>query len=268
MTLDSKYQRLREILEEMSACALAFSGGVDSTFLLAVAADVLEKRVLALIATSATYPERELLEAKEFAERIGVKHKIIASEELYIPEFKTNPPDRCYYCKRELFTKLRGIADSYGINFLLDGSNADDINDHRPGRKAVAELGVRSPLEEAGLTKDDIRRLSRALNLPTWDKPTFACLASRFPYGVSITPERLRQVGKAEDNLNALGFRTLRVRYHGDVARLELGKPEYEAATGHLRAEVIESVKKAGFTYVAVDLQGYRLGAMNEVIIS
>lgn len=264
MTLADKYQRLRDILGEMDGCVLAFSGGVDSTFLFAVVVDVLGGRALGVTATSATYPERELGEARELASMIGGRHRVIASEELEIPEFKANPRDRCYYCKKELFTKLRVVADAEGIPHVLDGSNLDDLDDHRPGRRAAQELSVRSPLEEAGLTKDDIRKLSQTLNLPTWNKPAFACLSSRFPYGIAITGGRVRQVGNAEDSLFELGFRTLRVRYHGDVARLELGEQEYAAATGPLRDKVIRCIKEAGFTYVAVDLQGYRSGAMNE----
>jgi len=264
LNLADKYQRLREIIEEMGGCVIAFSGGVDSTFLFAVAVDILAGRALAVTATSATYPERELREARELATLIGGRHRVIVSGELDIPEFKENPRDRCYYCKKELFGKLREIADREGLPHLLDGTNLDDRNDHRPGRRAAAELGVRSPLEEAGLTKDDIRNLSRVMKLSTWNKPAFACLSSRFPYGTAITAERVRQVGRAEDGLFSLGFRTLRVRYHGDVARLELGEEEYAAATGPLRDRVIRCVKEAGFTYVAVDLQGYRTGSMNE----
>lgn len=264
MTLSDKYQRLRDIIAEMGGCVVAFSGGVDSTFLFAVAVDVLGGRALAVTASSATYPQRELVEARELASRIGGRHREIASEELDIPEFQDNPRDRCYYCKRELFNKLREIANQEGLPQLLDGSNLDDLNDHRPGRRAAHELGVRSPLEEAGLTKDDIRRLSQALNLPTWNKPAFACLSSRFPYGTAITAERVSQISQAEDALHGLGFRILRVRYHGDVARLELGEEEYAAATGPLREKVIRCVKGAGFAYVAVDLQGYRTGSMNE----
>jgi uncharacterized protein len=237
---------------------------VDSTFLFAVAADVLGARALAVTATSATYPERELREAQELATLIGGRHRLVVSEELDIPEFKDNPRDRCYYCKKELFGKLREIADAEGLPNVLDGTNLDDLGDLRPGRRAAAEIGVRSPLEEAGLTKDDIRQLSQALKLPTWNKPAFACLSSRFPYGTAITAERVDQVGKAEEALRVLGFRTLRVRYHGDVARLELGQEEFEAATGTLREEVLQCVKAAGFVYVAIDLQGYRSGSMNE----
>jgi uncharacterized protein len=263
-TLAEKYERLRSIIRELGGCVIGFSGGVDSTFLFSVAVDLLGERALAVTATSATYPERELLEAQELAALIGGRHRLVVSEELDIPEFKDNPRDRCYYCKKELFGKLRMIADGEGLPQVLDGTNLDDLGDHRPGRRAAAELGVLSPLEQAGLTKDDIRQLSKALKLPTWDKPAFACLSSRFPYGTAITAERVRRVGQAEDGLYRLGFRVLRVRYHGDVARLELGPEEFGAATGRLREEVLDCVKAAGFVYVSLDLQGYRSGAMNE----
>jgi pyridinium-3,5-biscarboxylic acid mononucleotide sulfurtransferase len=262
--LADKYARLREIIAELGGCVIGFSGGVDSTFLFTVATDILGPRAVAVTATSATYPERELAEAQQLAVLIGGRHRLVVSEELDIPEFKDNPRDRCYYCKKELFGKLREIADGEGLPHVLDGTNLDDRADHRPGRRAAEEIGVRSPLEEAGLTKDDIRRLSKNMNLPTWDKPAFACLSSRFPYGTAITAERVSQVGQAEETLRLLGFRTLRVRYHGDVARLELGQEEFDAATGHLREEVLRCVKAAGFVYVAVDLQGYRSGSMNE----
>ena len=262
--LDKKYEQLRSIIREMGGCVIGFSGGVDSTFLFAVAAEVLAERALAVTATSETYPQRELAEAQELARQIGGRHLLVVSEELEIPAFQDNPRDRCYYCKKELFGKLRDIADAEGLPFVLDGTNLDDRSDHRPGRRAASEIGVRSPLEEAGFTKDDIRALSRSMKLPTWDKPAFACLSSRFPYGTAITTERVRQVGQAEEALRELGFRTLRVRYHGDVARLELGEDEYAAATGPLRDKVRSCVARAGFTYVAVDLKGYRTGSMNE----
>ena len=262
--LNYKTGRLRTILADTGGCVIGFSGGVDSTLLFAVAAEVLGDRALAVTATSKTYPERELNEARELAVRIGGRHLVIVSEELDIPEFRDNPRNRCYYCKKELFGKLRAIADQEGVGYVLDGTNIDDAGDHRPGRIAAEELLVRSPLEEAGFTKQDIRDLSREMGLPTWDKPAFACLSSRFPYGTAITPERVGQVGLAEESLRGLGFRTLRVRYHGSVARIELGEQEFERATGALRDEVVRLVKEAGFTYVALDLQGYRAGAMNE----
>ena len=264
--LEQKYASLQEIITGLGGCVIGFSGGVDSTLLFAVAAALLGNKALAVTATSETYPQRELAEAGELAARIGGCHRVIVSEELDIPEFKENPPNRCYYCKHELFSKLRAIADEEGLPHVLDGTNLDDRSDHRPGRQAAAEIGVRSPLDEAGFTKEDIRQLSFALDLPTWDKPAFACLSSRFPYGTAITSGRVRQVGAAEESLRALGFRTLRVRYHGDVARLELGKDEFNQAAGPLRNEVTKIVKNAGFAYVALDLQGYRSGSMNETL--
>jgi len=262
--LARKYQSLKTILQEMEGVVIGFSGGVDSTLLFAVAADVLGEKALAVTATSATYPERELHEARELAASIDGRHREVVSEELDIPEFKDNPRNRCYFCKNELFGKLRQIANDEGLPHVLDGTNLDDRSDHRPGRQAAEELGVRSPLEEIGFTKVDIRTLSRHLGLPTWEKPAFACLSSRFPYGTAITAERVSQVGKAEDALRELGFRVVRVRYHDSVARLELGPEEFELACGPLRDKVSRLVKEAGFVYVALDLQGYRTGAMNE----
>ena len=262
--LIEKTDRLRKIIADMGGCVIGFSGGVDSTLLFAVAAEVLGNRALAVTATSKTYPERELNEARELAEQIGGRHLVIVSEELDIPEFRDNPRNRCYYCKKELFVKLRAIAEQEGLGCVLDGTNVDDAGDHRPGRIAAGELQVRSPLEEAGFSKQDIRDLSREMGLSTWDKPAFACLSSRFPYGTAITPERVGQVGMAEESLRELGFRTLRVRYHGSVARIELGDQEFGLASGELRDEVVKMVKASGFTYVALDLQGYRTGAMNE----
>ncbi len=262
--LCEKSDKLRRILTDMDGCVIGFSGGVDSTLLFAVAAGVLGEKALAVTATSKTYPERELNEARQLAEKIGGRHLVIVSEELDIPEFRDNPRNRCYFCKKELFGKLRTIADREGLGYVLDGTNIDDAGDHRPGRTAAEELRVRSPLEEAGFTKQDIRDLSHELGLSTWDKPAFACLSSRFPYGTAITPERVEQVGLAEESLRGIGFRTVRVRYHGTVARIELGEEEFERATGTLRDEIVRLIKMAGFTYVALDLQGYRTGAMNE----
>lgn len=261
--LTQKYNKLQQILRDMESCLIAFSGGVDSTFLLAVATEILGDKVLAVTATSETYPERELFEARKLAAQIGARHIEIVSEELELSEFKENPRNRCYYCKRELFSKLRAVADQNRIKFVLDGTNFDDRADYRPGRQAAAEIGVCSPLDSAGLTKENIRELSKQIGLPTWDKPAFACLSSRFPYGVAITPERVRQVGIAEENLFLLGFKTVRLRYHGDVARLELGEKEFVLATGKLRLETIAIVKSAGFHFVAIDLVGYRTGSMN-----
>jgi uncharacterized protein len=261
--LADKLDALERILTGLESAVVAFSGGVDSSLLLAVAVKVLGTRILAVTATSETYPERELIEARSLAAQLRARHREVVSEELDIPEFKHNPRNRCYYCKKELFGKLREVADQEGLAHVLDGTNLDDRGDHRPGRQAAEELGVRSPLEEAGFTKSDIRELSRHLGLPSWDKPAFACLSSRFPYGTAITSDRVGQVGRAEEELRQLGFRVLRVRYHDTVARLELGPEEFALATGALREKVIQIVTESGFTYVAVDLLGYRTGSMN-----
>ncbi len=261
--LAGKLESLERILTGLESAVVAFSGGVDSSLLLAVAIKVLGERALAVTATSETYPERELIEARALAAQLGARHCEVVSEEMDIPEFKHNPRNRCYYCKKELFAKLRAIADQEGLAYVLDGTNLDDRGDHRPGRQAAEELGVLSPLEEAGLTKADIRELSRNLGLPSWDKPAFACLSSRFPYGTAITSERVGQVGKAEEALRELGFRVLRVRYHDTIARLELGPEEMCMALGPYKDKVVQIIKRAGFTYTSVDLEGYRTGSMN-----
>jgi uncharacterized protein len=265
--LESKLNDLRELLRSMGGLVIAFSGGVDSTFLLRVAADILGERCLAVTATSSTYPSREYREALELAKGFGARHKTISSEELDIPEFADNPPDRCYFCKRELLEKLGEVAAEEGIEFVAEGSNADDEGDFRPGLRAVSELGVRSPLREAGLTKDDIRELSRRMGLPTWDKPSFACLSSRFPYGTRITRRRLKMVEQAEDKLRELGFRQVRVRYHNEIARIEVdGEEVHRFLQPELRLQVDRDLKEAGFQYVTLDLLGYRTGSMNEVL--
>ncbi len=264
--LRDKRDRLYAVLRELGGVVIGFSGGVDSSYLYAAAVEVLGDRALGVTACSETYPERERREAEALASARGGRHRLIVSEELDIPGFAENPANRCYFCKKELFGKLREVADAEGLPHVADGTNLDDRGDYRPGRQAARELGVRSPLEEAGLTKDDVRRLSQELGLPTWDKPAFACLSSRFPYGTPITRAKVAQVGRAEEALRDLGLRVLRVRHHGDVARLELGPVEFARVAGELRAEAIARVKAAGYAYVALDLQGYRAGAMNEVL--
>lgn len=262
--VQEKYDRLCSILTGIGSCVVAFSGGVDSTLLFAVAARVLGERALAVTATSHTYPERELAEARTMAGQIGGRHKEIVSEELDIPEFRHNPPNRCYYCKKELFGKLRAIADAEGLQYVVDGANVDDQSDHRPGRVAAAELGVRSPLEEAGFRKDDIRQVSRLLQLPTWQKQAFACLSSRFPHGVEITPAKLAIVEQCENLLHDEGFKTFRVRAHGDLARIEVGREEIVRLLEEaVRDKIYEAFQKAGFRYVSLDLAGYRTGSMN-----
>lgn len=267
MTLEEKYEKLISIVKNLESVAIGFSGGVDSTFLLKVAKDTLGDDVLAVTARSSTYPEREFLEAKEYAKDFNAKHEVIVSEELDIEGFSKNPIDRCYHCKNELFSKIQAVAKEKGYKYVLDGSNLDDVGDFRPGMKAAKELGVRSPLKEAEMTKEDIRNLSEKLNLPTWNKPAFACLSSRFPYGNEITEEKLSMVEKAEEYLRSLGIEQSRVRHHENIARIEVNPKERKKFFDEdLMDEVGKTLQGFGFTYVTLDIIGYRSGSMNEVL--
>ena len=261
-----KLDNLKKILGETEGCAIAFSGGVDSTLLVTVAYEVLGERCLAVLATSSTYPERECKRAIEWLETKKIPFVVIASEELDIPEFSKNPVNRCYHCKKELFEKVREQALKRGLESVADGSNADDKHDYRPGMTAARETRVLSPLAQAGLTKEDIRTLSRDVyHLSTADKPSMACLASRFPYGSTITREKLSQVEKIEAFLEERGFRIYRARHHGEIVRLELGEKEFESCMHpDLRKNITDFAKAQGFAYVALDLEGYRTGSMNE----
>jgi len=267
-SLEGKFKRLQEIFQSMGKVLVAYSGGVDSTLLLKVAMDSLGRdNVLGVTALSPLYPEREMMGAKKVIEGMGVRHLLIESNELTIPGFSKNPSNRCYYCKRQLFQELVDLARRESISFIVEGSTLDDEKDHRPGRMASQELGIRSPLKEAMLTKGDVRELSHFLNLPTWDKPSFACLASRFPYGEEITSEGLEMVDRAEDFLFGLGFKQVRVRHYDRLARIELLQEEMgRLMEGALREKVIRHLKEIGYQYITLDLQGFRSGSMNEVL--
>ena len=267
MILEEKFQLLKDIIKKRGSAAIAFSGGVDSTFLIKVAHEVLGDKLIAVTATSSTYPDRELKEAIKYAEEMGVKHIIISSEELEIEGFASNPKNRCYYCKKELFTKIKEVAIKNGVEYVFDGSNLDDTGDYRPGMQAAKELEVVSPIKEAGLTKNDIRELSKKLKLPTWNKPSFACLSSRFPYGNKITLPKLKMVDRAEQFLLDMGIKQVRVRHHGEIARIEVSPEERELFFNvDIMDKIGKEFKNIGFTYVTLDILGYRTGSMNEVL--
>jgi len=262
-----KLKKLSKILKDLKSVVIAYSGGLDSTFLLKFAVDTLGRNnVLAVTAHSETYPESEYKEAKSLARSIGARHVTIDTEELKVKEFRSNPVNRCYYCKKELFGKLASLARENGKNFVLDGTNFDDLKDIRYGRKAAAEFDVRSPLLEAKIGKSDIRKASKALGLSTHDKPSFACLASRIPFGSEIDTDGLRRVDRAEELLRSLGFRQFRVRIHGDIARIELLKPGFGKAIAKSDM-IIKKFKRLGFIYITLDMAGYRTGSMHETAI-
>jgi uncharacterized protein len=264
---DKKSENLKAYLKELGSVAVAFSSGVDSTFLLKVAHEVLGDRVIAVTARSCSFPERELKEAKDFCEKEGIRHFICDSEELEIEGFSQNPPNRCYLCKRELFEKILAIAKEQGIEYVAEGSNTDDNGDYRPGLIAVKELGIKSPLRAAELNKNEIRELSKKLGLPTWEKQSFACLSSRFVYGETITEEKLRMVDRAEQLLLDMGFHQIRVRIHDRLARIEVMPGEFEKLIEkENRERIVSELKSYGFTYVSMDLSGYRMGSMNETL--
>jgi uncharacterized protein len=267
-TTQQKYDKLKDELKAIGSVAVAFSGGVDSTLLLAVAHEVLGDQAVGVTIASNLVPPRELDEAKAFCESRGIRHILCPVDALKVEQVRVNPPDRCYWCKHTNFSKIQEVAKELGLAAVAEGSNMDDLGDYRPGLKAVAELKIASPLRGAGLTKAEIREISKAMDLPTWDKPSYACLASRFAYGHAITAEGLSLVDRAEQFLIDLGFKSMRVRIHGDedlIARIEVAPERFEDLIAQ-RGKIVPAFKAMGFRYVTMDLQGYRVGSMNETL--
>ena len=267
LNVEENLEQLKKTLREMGTVLIAYSGGVDSSFLAVTAHEVLGQNSLAVFASSPVAPPMEKEDAGSLAHQFSLRFKTIESNEMDNPDFVANPPERCYYCKRELFSELKPIALAEGLKWVADGTNADDLSDYRPGRKASAEAGIRSPLLEVGLTKAEIRQLSRTQGLPTWDRPASPCLASRIPYGIPVTAETLNKIAQGEKYLHNLGLRQVRLRHHGDIARIELDQPDMaKIIKTDIRQGIIEHFKALGYKYVTLDLTGYRTGSLNEVL--
>jgi len=268
MEIDRKLERLKMILREYGSIAIAFSGGTDSTFLLKVAHDVLGENAIAITARSSVNPEWEYIETLQFTKNLGIEHIVIDINITDIEAFRKNPENRCYFCKKEIFTRIQKAARDHGISNVADGSNVDDLDDYRPGMLALKELGVYSPLREAGFTKKEVREASKEMGLPTWDKPAFACLASRIPYGDEITKEKLKMIEQAEEYLFSLGFRQLRVRHHRDLARIEVAPEDRSKFFDKAFMDMVNAkFKEIGYKYTALDLAGYRMGSLNESVL-
>ncbi len=271
LTLDvelaKRYQELKHVLHSLGRVLVAFSGGVDSALLAAAAYEVLGSDALAVTAVSASLPGRELKDAQDLAQQIGIRHLLIETGELSDPRYANNPPDRCYFCKDTLYTRLQALADAESIQWICNGANVDDLGDFRPGERAALEHRVRSPLREAGLNKIHIRELARQMGLSAWDKPAMACLSSRVPFGLNITPEKLYQIEASENILHDLGYRQVRVRHHGDLARIEV-EPAERSRLLEQAEEISEQLRQFGFSFITIDLTGYRRGSLNEVLLT